>query len=255
MSKIKDFILQQILPGVYSTYANKIVSKNYDKQQNFEVDLTAIATGQEKDYIEQVKSDLKEQHDRKKAIEDKSKSLLFIIAVSITAITFSLTYLNSITFNSFQIVALVFLGISILYFIRGVIKALQTLNIRQFHVIQAEVDITDQDYKLSPKKSAPDFLKELIKNKQQNDLINIRLSNHTFASFNLIRNGIIFFVAFFGTTICGNYYSKKNKTKDTYSINKEIQIKINDSIDVKIPYTFELKYDIQNLQIDKKQKE
>ena len=30
-------------------------------------------------------------------------------------------------------------------------------------------------------------------------------------------------------------------------------MKINDTIDVKIPYTFELKYDIQNLEIDKKE--
>jgi hypothetical protein len=31
-------------------------------------------------------------------------------------------------------------------------------------------------------------------------------------------------------------------------------MKINDSIDVKIPYTFELKYDFKNIEIDKKEK-
>jgi len=253
MSKIKYFIFQHIFPGFYATYVNTIVSKNYDKQQSFEVDLTSIGTVNEKDYIKQVKADLKEQHDRKKIIEDKAKSLLFIIAVSITAITFSLNYLNSLAFNLYQIIALVFLGMSILYFVWGVVRALQTLNIRQFNIIQVEVAITDQNYKLSAKKSDTDFLKELIRSKQLNDLINIRLSNYTYASFNLIRNGIIIFVAFFTLTICGSYFSKKNKTKDIYNINKEIQLKINDSINVNIPYTFELKFDIQNLEIEKKE--
>ncbi|WP_255155000.1 hypothetical protein [Ferruginibacter sp. HRS2-29] len=243
--------MQHIFPGFYATHANKIVAKNYDKQHNFDVDLTAITAGQEKDYIEQVKADIKEQHDRKKIIEDKAKSLLFIITVSITAITFSLTYLNSLEINVPQTIALILLGVSILYFVLGTIRALQTLNIRKFHVIQTAIEITDVNYKLTAKKNDIDFLKELIKSKQQNDLINIQLSNYTYASFTLIRNGIILFVSFFIMTIFVSYLSKQNKTKDTYPINKEIKIKINDSIDVKIPYTFELKYDIKNLKIDK----
>ena len=111
MSKIKYFILRHIFPGFYATYANKIVAENYDKQNNFDVDLTAITAGQEQDYIEQVKADLKEQHDRKKIIEDKAKSLLFIITVSITAITFSLTYLNSLEINVPQTIALILLSL------------------------------------------------------------------------------------------------------------------------------------------------
>ena len=254
MIKIKNFILQHVFPGFYASYANNIVAKNYDKQQGFEVDLTAIEMGNEKDYIEQVKVDLKEQHDRKKIIEDKAKSLLFIIAVSITATTFTLNYLNSIVFNLYQIIALIFLGISISYFVWGVVRVLQTLNIRQFNVIQAEIEIIEPNYKLHAKKTDHDFLKELIRSKKLNDLINIRLSNYTYASFNLIRNGIIFFAMFFTTTILGSYFSKRNSTKDTYSINKKLQVKVNDSIIVNIPYTFDLKYDIQNLEIDNKEK-
>jgi len=253
MSKIKDFILEQVVPGFHAKRANKTVSESYDKRAKFEVDITAV-TGKETEYIEQLKADLKEQHDRKKIIEDKAKSLLFIIAVSITAITFSLTYLNSISINLPQIIALIFLGISILYFVQGVIKAIQTLNIKPFHVIQAEVEITEQNFKLSAKQSDDDFLKNLIKSKQQNDLINIRLSNYTFASFNLIRNGIICFVVFFATTICGNYFSEKDKTNDTYSIRKEIKTTVNDTTTLIIPYNFELKYDIKNFKIDKTKK-
>lgn len=85
-------------------------------------------------------------------------------------------------------------------------------------------------------------------------MTNVCLANYTYASFSLVRNGIIFFVVFFATTTWGNYFSQKGKVNETLPINKEIIIKINDSIDVKIPYTFELKYDIQNLEIDKKEK-
>lgn len=252
MSKINYFILQHLFPGIYASYANNIVSKKYDEQQNFDVDVTAIKSGQEKDYIEQVKLDIKEQHDRKKIIEDKAKSLLFIITVSITAITFSLTYINTLETNTLQTIALIVLGLSIVYFVLGTIRALQTLNIRQFHIVQTEVEITNENYKLTGRKSDIDFLKELIQSRQYNDLINIRLSNFTYASFTLIRNGIILFVSFFIMTISISYFTKKNKTLDSCPIRKEVQMSINDSIDIKIPYTFELKYNIQNLELDKK---
>ena len=161
MSKIKYFILQHIFPGFYATYANKIIAKNYDKQHNFDVDLTAITAGQEKDYIEQVKADLKEQHDRKKIIEDKAKSLLFIITVSITAITFSLNYLNTLEINVLQTIALIVLGVSIIYFVLGTIRAIQTLNIRKFHVIQTAIEITEANYKVTAKKNRNRFSKRV----------------------------------------------------------------------------------------------
>lgn len=249
-----NFILEQIVPGFHATRANKQVSEFYRDREHFDVDISAINSGEEREFIDQLKKDLENQHDRKKLIEDKSKSLLFIIAVSITAITFSLTYLTSIRFTVYQVTALILLGLSILCFIQGVIKALQVLNIRQFHVIQAEVEITEKSYKVLAKKSDADFLKELIKSKQQNDLINIQLSNFTFASFNLIRNGIILFAVFFATTMLGNYFSKKDESSDTHVIYKEIETTINDTTTLIIPYTFELKYDLENLKIDKEQK-
>ncbi len=250
MNKIKYFILEQIFPGYYASRSNKKVKKKYNEQENYDVNLDDI-TGDKQEYIDLVKADLKEQHDRKKIIEEKAKSLLFIIAVSVTAITFSLLYLKSIEYNLYQLIALVFLGISILYFVQGVIKALQTLNIRKFHIIQTDVEISNNSYKLTKKKSDEDFLKELIKSKQQNDLINILLSNYAFASFNLIRNGIIFFTLFFAATIYGNYFTKKDNSIDKYTIKKEIKTTINDTTTLTIPYTFELKYDINNLKINK----
>lgn len=249
MANIKTIIFEQFIPGYFAMYVNSKISMKYEEQQQFGVDLSEI-TNKTGEYIEQVITDLKEQHDRKKILDDKAKSLLFIITVSITAITFSLNYLNSLKINILQTVALLILGISILYFVFGTIRILQSLNIKKFHVSQAEVTIENKSYKLQPKQSDTDFLKDLIKCKQLNELQYIQKSNYVYASFNLIRNGIIFFALFFITSISVSYVIKKNETKDIYPVSKEKSIKFNDSIDVTIPYTFELKYDILNLEIN-----
>ena len=42
---------------------------------------------------------------------------------------------------------------------------------------------------------------------------------------------------------------------DYSTISKEIKVRLNDSLNVNIPYTFRVKYDIENLKIDKSKKE
>lgn len=202
MNKVTSFFLQQFFPGLYASYVNKMISKNYETQQNFDVDISDI-TEESTEYIKQVQIDLENQLERKKGIEDKAKSLLFIIAVAITAVTFSLNYIKSLTIDLYQSFSVGILFLSIIYLVVGAIRALQTLNIRQFHITQAEVEVNKKEkkYILIAKKPDSDYLKELIKSKQLNDLINIQLSNYTYASFNLIRNGIILFVVFFISTI------------------------------------------------------
>lgn len=252
MNKLKYFFQQQIFPGFYASYANKIISKNYESQQNFSVDISEV-TGNETEYIKQIKIDLENQLERKKRIEDKAKSLLFIIAVAITAITFSLNYLNSLTIDVYQTISIAIVFLSIIYLVIGAIRALQTLNIRQFNITQATIDKDVDKYILKANQTDVDYLKDIIISKQLNDLINIRLSNYTYASFNLIRNGIILFVLFFITTISFSYFSKIEKNSGVHKIEKEIKVKVNDSIDVNIPYTFEIKYDVKNLELDTKE--
>jgi len=250
MSDFLSFLQQQIFPGFYASYVNKIISKNYKSQEDFDIDISAITIGQEEEYIKQIKIDLENQLDRKKRIEDKAKSLLFIIAVAITAITFSLNYLNSLTIDIYQTISISIVFLSIIYLVIGAIRALQSLNIRQFNIIQAEVIKKDNKFILKVNKEDTDYLKDIIRSKQLNDLINIRLSNYTYASFNLIRNGIILFVLFFITTISFSYLSKKEKKTGVHKVEKEINVKINDSLNVTIPYEFEIKYDVKNLELD-----
>jgi hypothetical protein len=251
MNKFKSFFLQQIIPGVYASYANKIISENYKSQQNFDVDISAVS-GNEEEYIKQIKNDLENQFERKKRIEDKAKSLLFIIAVAVTAITFSLNYLKSLTIDVYQTISIAIVFLSIVYLMFGAIRALQTLNIRPFNIIQAEVDKSEDRYVLQANQKDTNCLKDIIKKKQLNDLINIRLSNYTYASFNLIRNGIVLFVLFFITTISYSYFSKKEKISSAYKIEMEINVKISDSVDVNILDTIEVKGDGRNLELKMK---
>lgn len=202
MSKIRSFLLQEIFPGFYAYYVNKKINKIYNELHTFCVDITEITQGKENDYIEQIKADLKEQYDIKKIIEDKAKSFLFIISLLITIIIFVWTYLlNSNTF--YNIVALFFFGISIFYFLLGIIKSIKTINPKKFYIIQSDVKIDNdkKKIKLSANQSKDDFLKDLIKSKQLNDLIINILSNNAYASLILIRNGIICFVIFFVMSI------------------------------------------------------
>jgi hypothetical protein len=250
MNRIKDFFLQQIFVGFYANYANKQILKAYNSGLSFDVDVTQIA-GKEDVYIEQIKGDLKTQLERKIRIEDKAKSLLFIISVVISAITFSLSYLNSLLENEYQIISVSLILISIICFVFGAIRSLQSLNIRKFHVGQSEIELSNNSFVIKPNPNNVDLLKDIIKSKQLNDLINIQCSNYAYASFTLIRNGIIFFVLFFFSTIFLSYIGKLNDSTDFYAVNKEIKVKLNDSIHVNLPYTFQIKYNVEKLKIDK----
>lgn len=204
-----QFLKQQVFPGIYATYVNRQISLIYEKQRESEVDVSGIK-GKEEEYVLKLKEEIKIQFDRKVKIEDKAKSLLFIITLAITTITFSLNYLKE---NSNQILPLIFIVLSIIYFVFGGFRALQTFNIKQFHVDQPTIDFQENKFVLKPEKKTISHLKELIISKSLNDLINIKTSNLTYASFILIRNGLIMFVLFFISTIFILHYESKTKNE------------------------------------------
>jgi hypothetical protein len=186
--------------------------------------------------------------------QDKAKSLLFIITVAITAITFSLNYLNLIVINGFQLISICLVFVSIIYLVFGAIRSLQTLNIRPFNINQSEIVKNGDHFILHVNQNESESLKDFIKCKELNDLLINRLSNFTYASFTLIRNGIILFVLFFLSTISFSYFTQKENTSSKDVISKTVNVMINDTIQVKMPYTFEIKYNICNLKLHKNNK-
>lgn len=240
---MNQFLKQQIFPGIYATFANKVISKIYKNQSESDVDISEI-NGEEVDYIKKLEEEINNQLDRKVKIEDKAKSLLFIITLAITTITFSFNYLKE---NSNQIMPIIFILLSIIYFVFGGIRALQTFNSKQFHVVQTNIDFQENRFILKPEKESVSYLKELIVSKSLNDLINLKTSNLSYASFVLIRNGLIMFVLFFISTIIISQFETKNDNENNKEYNRIKVIKINDSLNLKIPYSFEVKYEVQNV--------
>lgn len=236
---MKQFLKQQIFPGIYASFINKEISKIYKNQNNSDVDISEIK-GKEDDYIKKLEEEIKIQLDRKVKIEDKAKSLLFIITLAITTITFSLNYLKE---NSNQIIPIILILLSIIYFVFGGIRALQTFNIKQFHIVQTKINFQENKFILKPEKKGISYLKELIISKSLNDLINLKTSNLTYASFVLIRNGLIMFVLFFITTISISYFDNNKEIKAFSKHDKVKIIKVKDSMHIEIPNSFEIKFE------------
>ena len=77
--------------------------------------------------------------------------------------------------------------------------------------IQPDITVEDISIILNKKKKDNLILKELVLQKSLNDLINIKISNLTYASFIMIRNGIILFMFFFITNIASNFFSNDSE--------------------------------------------
>lgn len=228
-----NFLKQQIFPGIYASIVNKEITKKYDLEDDYNVN-TSTVSSDINEYIKLVKNDLENQLIRKRRIEDKAKALLFIIAVAIAAITFSLNYIKTSFDSEYQIIAISILFIGIINLIFGAIRSLQSLNIGEYNIYQIEIDNKNPEYILKTKPTDDELLKILIKNKQLNDLINIRLSNYIYASFILIRNGIIMFVLFFILTIGLSYYSHKVNIEENILHRENTIVELRDIVNKKI---------------------
>ncbi len=226
---MKKFLQQQIFPGIYANYSNKIISEIYKNQENAEIDISDIKE-KKNEYISKLKIELEQQIERKIKLEDKAKSLLFIIALAITIMTFSLSFIKE---NLNHIIPVIFIILSITHFVISGIRALQTLNIKQFNIHQTTIKYQENKFIIQKEKKASLLLKELIKSKSLNDLINTKISNLTYASFILIRNGLIFFVLFFITTISISLTENKAENVHQTKVVTESKLEIKDTINIK----------------------
>ncbi len=196
MKKIIDLIKQQVLPGYYANRVNKRLQDKYIECNNSNIDISLINTGKE-NYINELKKELDSQLKMKEQTENKAKSLLFVIGVVIAAFSFSISFLTSLSNNVIKIVLVVTLILSVINLLSGVIRALQAINIKKFNIYQIEIKRDNGIYILQPNDNIEQTLKSLIKSKILNELINTSLANYVYASFTLIRNGIILFLLFF----------------------------------------------------------
>lgn len=195
MNKILKFIFQQIFPGFYAVKKNWEINEIYERQSKFNVVLPDEFID-EKAFKSNLENLIKSQLERKIKLEDKAKSLLFIISLSFTISIFSISFFK---INKVDLLPSMLALFGICCFTFAGIRVIEAINIRAFHVEEKPVintDIKKCEYTVH-EEVEKSYLEVLVCNKQLNDLICSKIVNLTYASFTLIRNGIIFFALFF----------------------------------------------------------
>ncbi|SDL44651.1 hypothetical protein [Siphonobacter aquaeclarae] len=187
----KSILLQQIFPGFYADYSNRKIENIIRENEENSVD--SIGVTEEK--IKILKESLSKQNDRRKIIEDKAKSVLSTISICVAAITFTLNN-KEMLFN--LNISIFILFISILFLLNATIRAIQGINIRKTYVLEPKIEIESDGRVMSLDSRTPEEEFEiLVKSKFLNDLILSKISNCVFASYILVRNGIVSFGLFF----------------------------------------------------------
>jgi hypothetical protein len=248
-----NFFSQHIFPGRYTAIVEKKIKSGYDEINSIES--YNVPKGKKEEMIGELVKNIEEQQDRKKGLEDKVKAILFSISIAITAITFSLSYEQTTITTVPGIIALTILSLSIFYFVSSAIVAVKTLIPVGFSSIQTDVkfDADEKIIKLNIPK-VEGRLHQLLKDKLLNDNVNLRISNATYASLKLLRNGIILFAVYFVIAISQKVFYKNDNPSNGSIVN----INLNDTTKLKINVHYKndkktvLKIDSSRLLIDKK---
>ncbi|WP_461791667.1 hypothetical protein [Pedobacter sp.] len=229
-----NFLSQQVLPGLYSNWvAKKFITPRIaalKKVSDFDHPKKEI-----ENFTTQLLNDLQNQLDRKKGLEDKIKSILFVVSVSITAVTFCLKDVNSSSGSLIDICVLACLGLSICYFVGAAVLALKALVPIEFHDSTSEITFDDETNKIKLSVPKPqNDIKELLRAKLLNDAINLKVQNRTNAVLVLVRNGIILFAAFFLTALIEKQMTQDPIKKDKNSVGKEIKLNRSQGQNIKL---------------------
>ncbi len=200
-SKIKDFIIQNLIPNIYVIVLNnklrKMIKELNQKDQLFEIKSKKNLD----ELINVLKSIYDRELNRKKIVEDKAKSSLFIISLTISFTLGSLGFLNSIGLIS-EVYILILLIIGLIYLILSGINCISVLGIAGYYDIHPNNQIIESENQLI----LNNFKKEEIANhlytinKLNKLLVQIK-TNFAYSTFIGIRNGMIFLTIFFITII------------------------------------------------------
>jgi hypothetical protein len=150
-----------------------------------------------------LESDLEEQLNRKKIVEDKAKAILGTISITITAITFAL--INQKVFSDpFSIIEVGLLLISVISFIMAIIRSIQSMNIRNYYLKQGIIDLVKDDrIVVAIEVDLRKKFEDLLYYKMANNNTILQNSNYAFAAFILVRNGLLSFTMFFIVSLIG----------------------------------------------------
>jgi hypothetical protein len=239
-----NFWSQHLLPGRYAAHVEKtILNVEYKKIENSEVN--GISGSQDiARAINQLKDDLKAQDDRKKGLEDKLRAILFTIGIVISAMIFTLGNVPSRS-NILGWISIVILVGGIIYLVSSAIRSVETLIPLPFHSAKSFVKFVNGNLIQYAEDTKENQLKEYLKSKLLNDNINLRIANKVYASFKLLRNGIILISCYFFVAL---FYKFSANEKNSVAAHAKFIVRINDSLTLTIPVNISTNF--ENFKID-----
>lgn len=127
MSKIADALFPM-------RKVNKYIDKKIKEIDNdYSVDISKSVDKQK--YVEILEKELKAQLERKKGIEDKAKSILFAITLTVTILIFSLNSLKLSYNNWFDYIPLFILIISVFCLMLSACLSLKALELKEYNYL------------------------------------------------------------------------------------------------------------------------
>lgn len=189
--RILRWIIEQTFPIFIVWLANKKIQETIDKlkEQDYRLEKSNIS-----EYLEQTILFNEREKKRKEIIEDKAKSSLLAITISITII---LNVFKS-DFGIYSKYCIIMITVGILYFVFGAIASLNALNIKEFYDIYIDEILRKENDKIIPiSLSQNEKIRRLYKYIKLNQEITRMRANYVYAAFICIRNGIIMLTIFF----------------------------------------------------------
>lgn len=171
-----DKSIEEKIKEIDNNYSADI-SKSKDKQKDIEI----------------LEIELKVQLERKKVIEDKAKSILFAITLTVTILIFSINSLKLSYNNWVNYIPLFILIISIFYLTVSACLSLKALELKEYNYLFL-IKNDDKSKKIELiKDDDKTVLSNAIKIKVLNDLRITKIANYVSIAYLLIRNGIVGF--------------------------------------------------------------
>jgi len=218
--KIRQFFLQDIVPNFYAFQAEKILRAKIKEVLEKDLEIRKEGELDENALIDEIKIYHEDERNRKQIIDDKAKASLFIIALSITIILGSLSFIKdpgSRLITTLPVLLLLIIGI--LYLLLSGVTAIKAFNIREYYSIYLRDRIKEDNGQLAVAKiDNDDLICRHYKNIKLNELTNNIRNNYVYATFAGIRNGIILISIFFIVAVGSIYYTsyeEDNPNKNT----------------------------------------
>ena len=194
LQTIKEFVKQEVFANIYAFVAERKIKGKYEDDGKTLV----ISEKSVKNIRATLDAYEEKEVERKRSIEEKAKSSLFVVALSVTISMTILGLLKDFHLAGITIAAVVLFLVALLYLILASITAIKAINIGEFHSLSLSHFIEREDgslkrTRISDAEKAVDLYKYLKLNQRTNNI----KANYVYATFIGIRNGIVLLALFF----------------------------------------------------------